>query len=102
MGKVVTFASLPYKEAGAGAKIASITGPHGKEMQADIIRLAPGAKLTDEVPRGSDRYLYTLRGGNVSITGHGATHELSEDTFATVQEGVQFVVTNTGPAEAEL
>ena len=31
-------------------------------MQADVIRLEPGAKLTDKVPQGSDRYFYTLRG----------------------------------------
>jgi hypothetical protein len=41
---------------------APITGSDGKEMQADVIRLAPGAKLSDKVPQGSDRYLFTLRG----------------------------------------
>jgi mannose-6-phosphate isomerase-like protein (cupin superfamily) len=101
MGKVVTFASLRYTDVGAGAKTAAITGADGKEMQADIIRLAPGAKLIDEVPQGSDRYLFTLR-GEASIGGNGATHGLSQDTFAAVQERVQFVVTNTGAAEVEL
>ncbi|HZN24798.1 MAG TPA: cupin domain-containing protein [Burkholderiales bacterium] len=101
MGKVVTFSSLPYKDIGAGAKAAPITGKDGREMQADILRLAPGAKLSDEVPRGSDRYFFTLS-GEASIAGNGATHTLRQDTFATVQEAVQFTLTNTGNAEAEV
>jgi len=101
MGKVVTFASLPYNDIGAGTKSASITGKDGKEMQAEILHLAPGAKLADEVPRGSDRYFYTLR-GEASIAGNGAEHPLKLDTFATVQEGVQFTLANTGGTEAEL
>ena len=101
MGKVVTFASLPYQELGGGAQSASITGKDGKEMQADIIRLAPGAKVSDEVPRGSDRYFFTLR-GDASISGTGVTHKLPLDTFATVQEGVPFTLANTGSVETEL
>jgi mannose-6-phosphate isomerase-like protein (cupin superfamily) len=101
MGKVVTFSSLPYKDAAAGVKTAPITGDEGKEIQADIIRLAPGAKSSEEVPRGSDRYLFTLR-GEASIAGNGTTHALAQDTFVTVQEGVQFTVTNTGKTETEL
>jgi mannose-6-phosphate isomerase-like protein (cupin superfamily) len=101
MGKVVTFSSLSYRDNGAGVKTGSITGPDGREIQADIVRLAPGATLMEEVPRGSDRYLFTLR-GDASIAGNGATHALAQDTFATVQEGVQFTITNTGATEAEL
>ena len=101
MGKVVTFSSLPYKDVGAGAKAAPITGKDGREMQADILRLAPGAKLSDEVPRGSDRYFFTLS-GEASIAGNGATHTLRQDTFATVQEaiGQQLPHVEVGIAEA--
>jgi mannose-6-phosphate isomerase-like protein (cupin superfamily) len=101
MGKVVTFSSLPYADIADGVKAASITGTDGKEIQADIIRLAPRAKLTDEVPRGSDRYLFTLR-GEATITGNGATHPMPQDTFATIQEAVQFTLANTGASETEL
>jgi mannose-6-phosphate isomerase-like protein (cupin superfamily) len=82
-------------------KTAAITGTDGEEIQADIVRLAPGAKFAEEVPRGSDRYFFTLR-GEASIAGNGVTQALAQDTFATVQEGVQFTVTNTGTSEAEL
>src|SRR3954469_15843955 len=101
MGKVVTFSLLPYTEAARGVKTASITGADGKEIQADIVRLAPGAKLTEEVPRGSDRYLFTLR-GEASITGNGITHALPQDAFATIQETVQFTLANNGTTDAEL
>jgi mannose-6-phosphate isomerase-like protein (cupin superfamily) len=101
MGKIVTFSSLPYAAIADGVKAASITGADGREIQADIIRLAPGAKLADEVPRGSDRYLYTLR-GEASLTGNGATHAMAQDTFATVQEAIRFTLTNTGATDAEL
>jgi mannose-6-phosphate isomerase-like protein (cupin superfamily) len=101
MGKVVTFSSLAYKDVADGVKAAPIPGAEGKEIEADIIRLAPGAKLTDAVPRGSDRYLFTLR-GEASIAGNGATHTLPEDTFATIQEAIEFTLANTGTTEAEL
>ena len=101
MGKVVTFSSLAYQDGASGVKTAAVTGDAGKEMQADMIRLAPGAKLTDTVPQGSDRYFYTLT-GEASVAGNGATHPLREDTFATLQEGVQFTLTNTGTGEGEV
>src|SRR4051812_4479214 len=101
MGKVVTFSSLPYKEVSAGVKSAPISGSEGKEMQADVVRLAPGARLTETVPKGSDRYFYTLT-GDVSVSGNGTTHAVRQDSFATLQEGLEFTLTNTGKSEAEL
>ncbi len=101
MGKVVTFSSLPYREIASGVKSAPITGSEGTEIQAEVIRLAAGAKLTETVPKGSDRYFYTLR-GEASVSGNGASHAMREDTFATLQENLPFTLTNTGKAEAEL
>src|SRR5215213_12028544 len=101
MGKVVTFASLPYQEVGGGIKAADVTGRDGKEMHAQVIHLAAGSRLVDTVPRGSDRYLYTLRGA-ASLSGNGASLALPEDTFATLQEGLQFTLSNAGTAEAEV
>jgi len=101
MGKIVNFASLPYKDVSSGVKTAPITGNEGKEMQADMFKLAPGAKLTDTVPQGSDRYFFVFR-GEASIAGNGANHALPQETFATLQEGAQFTLTNTGKSDAEV
>ena len=101
MGKVVTFSSLTYKDISGGVKAAPITGSDGKEMQADVIRLAPGAKLSDKVPQGSDRYLFTLR-GEATLVGNGAAQRMNEESFATLQEGLQFTLSNSGSGEAEV
>jgi len=101
VGQVVTFSALNYKDAASGVKTGPITGSLGKEMQADVVRLAPGANLTDTVPKGSDRYFYTLT-GEASIDGDGVSHVMRTDTFATLQEGLEFTLTNTGNADAEL
>jgi mannose-6-phosphate isomerase-like protein (cupin superfamily) len=101
MGKVVTFASLPYKEVSAGVKSAAITGSDGKEMQAEVIRLAPGAQLAGQVPQGSDRYFFTMT-GETAVAGNGGSHRMSEESFATVQEGMRFTLSNGGKGEAEI
>lgn len=101
MGKVVTFASLNYKQAASGVNSAAITGADGKEMQAEIVRLAPGAKLTETVPPGSDRYFFTLTGEAKVSNGNGA-HRMPTETFAALQEGTQFTLENSGKSEAEL
>ena len=101
MGKIVTFSSLTYKDISGGVKAAPITGSDGKEMQADVIRLAPGAKLSDKVPQGSDRYLFTLR-GEATLVGNGAAQRMNEESFATLQEGLQFTLSNSGSGEAEV
>jgi quercetin dioxygenase-like cupin family protein len=101
MGKVVTFASLPYKEISAGVKMAAITSGDAKEMQAEVIRLAPGARLAGHVPQGSDRYFFTVT-GETTVAGDGGAHLMSEESFATVQEGMQFTLSNGGKGEAEI
>jgi mannose-6-phosphate isomerase-like protein (cupin superfamily) len=101
MGKVVTFASLQYADAGKGARIAAVTGADGREMQAEIVRLAPGAAFTGTVPAGSDRYFYTLSGEAV-LSGAGRRQRLPADTFAALQEGTAFTLENAAAGEAEL
>ena len=49
MGTLVSFADLPYRETARGVRRAAITGGDMKEMSADVIQLAPGAKLTVQV-----------------------------------------------------
>ena len=101
MGKIVTFADLSYRETVPGVKRATIAGPEMKEMAAEVIRLAPGARLTESVPAGADRYLFTLTGGAM-ITGRDATHAMVGESFATLQEGTDFTIRNPYVAEATL
>jgi len=101
MGKVVTFAELPYREADPGVKRAPITGAEMKEMVAEVIRLGPGAQLTESVAASTDRYLFTLT-GVTTISDRGAAHPMVEESFATVQEGTEFTISNPSRAEATL
>ena len=101
MGRVVTFEDLPYRQTAAGVKRASITGPEMKAMAAEVIRLDPGATLTELVPSGSDLYLFTLT-GRVVITGAGSKHTVIEEAFVTLEEGTSLTVANPAGAEAWL
>jgi mannose-6-phosphate isomerase-like protein (cupin superfamily) len=97
MGRVITFADLPYRDAAAGVKRAAMTGPEMKEMSAEAIKLGPGATLTESVPAGSDLYLFTLA-GNAVVNGQ----RVARESFVTVQEGTAVTVTNPDGAEATL
>ena len=101
MGKVVTFADLPYRDAAAGVKRAPVTGAEMMQMTTEVIKLAPGAKLTESVPAGSDRYLFTLT-GNATLSGAGKSHAMVEEAYATIQEGTEFTVSNPNGAETTL
>jgi len=83
MGRIVTFADLSYREAAPGVKRAPITGAEMKEMAAEVIRLGPGVRLTESVPAGADRYLFTLTGG-ATVGALGASHAMTEESFATI------------------
>src|SRR3989304_2535033 len=101
MGKVVKFAALQYQQVASGVNTASITGSDGKEMQAEVVRLAPGAKLAATVPPGCDRYFFTLT-GEATVSNAGGAHRMPTETFATLQEGAKFMLENSGKGEAEL
>ncbi len=101
MGKIITFRDLPYRETVKGVRRAAVTGGDMKEMSADVIHLALGATLTESVPPGSDRYLFTLTGG-ATVSGHGRTERMPEESFATIQEGTEFTVANRDGAETTL
>jgi mannose-6-phosphate isomerase-like protein (cupin superfamily) len=101
MGKLVTFEQLPYRETAAGIRRAPITGAEVRHMSAEVIRMAPGAKLSESVPAGSDRYLFTLSGA-VEVSAAGARHKMIEESFATVQEGEQIALENSGTGETTL
>jgi mannose-6-phosphate isomerase-like protein (cupin superfamily) len=98
MGRVITFAGLPYREAATGVRRAPITGGDMKEMSAEVIRVAPGARLTEEVPEGSDRYLFTLTGG-LTVSGRGRSVAMVEEAFAVIEEGTKLTLTNPNGRE---
>ena len=101
MGTIVTFADLPYRETAPGVKRAAITGAEMKEIAAEAIRLAPGARLTESVPAGADRYLFTLTGGAM-VDGRNASHAMVQESFATLQEATDFTLRNPYDGEATL
>src|SRR5437016_14444641 len=101
MGRVITFAGLPYREAATGVKRAPITGGDMKEMSAEEMRVALGAALTEDVPEGSDRYLFTLTGG-ATVSGPGRSLALGEVTSAVIEEGTTVTITNPNARETTL
>lgn len=101
MGQVATFSDLPYKQSAAGVQRAAITGSEMKQMAGEIIRLAPGASVSETVPAGSDHYFYTLT-GEADIAADGDAHHMVQDAFAAVQEGKRYTVTNKGQGEVTL
>jgi mannose-6-phosphate isomerase-like protein (cupin superfamily) len=101
MGKVVTFASLSYRKIFPGVKQAPITGNEAQEMAAEMLHIAPGAQFTATVPQRSDRYFFALKGG-ATLTTMGQSHNMQQDTFAALQEGIEFMLANSGNTEAEI
>src|SRR5436309_14975554 len=101
MGRVITFAGLPYREAATGVKRAPITGGDMKEMSAEVIRVARGAALTEEVPEGSDRYLLTLT-LRATVRGRGRSLALAEEAFGAIEEGPTLAFTKPNGGEAAL
>ena len=101
MGKMVDFASLEYRDAGTGVGRAAISGADAQRMAAEAIQLAPGAALTERVRSGSDVYFYALTGA-AEVTVKGTVHALAQDSFATIEEGTEFTLTNPGKTPAML
>ena len=100
MGRVVTFAQLtPQKSDGVGT--AAITRDDVREMSASYVRVDAGKRWNDRVPNGSDCYLFVL-GGSGAIASGDARHEVSRESFATVQEGQSFAVENNGAGPLEM
>lgn len=101
MGRVVTFAELAGNGAGEGVSIAPITAGETPEMAAEYIRISPGKRWTASAPRGSDCYLFALS-GKADIAAGEARQRFAAQTFATVQEGVDFSVSNSGTAPVDV
>lgn len=101
MGRLVDFASLAGRPIAPGVTCAAISDASATRLQAELLRLDPHASLSARVPAGSDRYLYLLR-GSASLSANDTTYAIGQDTFATLQEGTDFVLANPGSAAIEL
>jgi quercetin dioxygenase-like cupin family protein len=101
MGRVVRFSEIAAKPAGEGIKVGPITIGDTKEFAAEHVRIEPGCRWCAAAPKGSDNYIFSIKGGG-SISAASIRKDLPEQTFATIQEGVGFEVTNTGKAPLEL
>jgi mannose-6-phosphate isomerase-like protein (cupin superfamily) len=101
VGHVVTFSQLPADRIGDGIDRAAITDGDTREMAAEFIRIEPGQRWSAAAPQGSDCYLFMLKGDGEILAGTNR-HHFPPQTFATLQEGVEFVVENAGRTIAEV
>ena len=101
LGRSVTFDSLSYKPITAGVAEAPITNGELVGMSAQILRIAPGAKVEATVPEGSDGYLFMLT-GNGRIAVDGADKTIEQESFAAVREKCKFSLVNASVAQAEV
>jgi mannose-6-phosphate isomerase-like protein (cupin superfamily) len=99
MGKLVDYRSAPRKSVGPGATSAAITGPDGRNMQADYIKLDAKARLEGTVPAGSDQYFFILSGDATLAENGKAGEPMKFGTFALVEEGRGYVFTSEVPCE---
>ena len=101
MGRVVTFAQLPATKIADGIDAAAITTGETQEMAAELIRIEPGKRWSACAPQGSDCYLFMLAGTG-TISAGGVRRRFPAQTFATLQEGVEFAVENESRFAAEI
>ena len=101
MGRVVDFAKLATKAAGVGAVAGPITTGDTKEFAAELVRIDKGKRRTASAPKGSDCYLFTVKGAG-TIEAAGKSHGLPEQTFATIEEATEFTVENSGAGTLEM
>jgi mannose-6-phosphate isomerase-like protein (cupin superfamily) len=101
MGKVVTFAKLPWQQALGGARIAAISGPDMLEMAASFVHIAPSEHYTATIPDGSDCYMYMLDGaGTISVDKQ--RRQFPAQSFATLEQNLTFAVENARDVPANL
>jgi quercetin dioxygenase-like cupin family protein len=100
MGRVVNFADMPMQRETDGVMRGAIT-LDAREMAAELVRIAPGKRFAATVPHGSDCYLFGLA-GTAELSAGTQRHRVEPQNFATVQEGTEFTLANTGTAPAEI
>lgn len=100
MGRVVALAELSGQASG-NVKRAPITSGETSHMSAEFVSIDPDGIWAEAAPTGSDCYLFALDDG-ATIVVNGQTHSLAAQTFATVEEGTRFRITNAGTSPARM
>lgn len=101
MGCVVKFSELAAASSQGGVAVAPITKGDTKEFAAEHVRIDAGKSWKGTAPAVSDCYIFSIKGGGAIAAGT-AKAALPEQTFATIQEGTAFEVTNTGRVPLQL
>jgi hypothetical protein len=101
MGRVVTFAQVPTRAIADGISKAAITQGETREMAAELIRIDPARRWSSSAPQGCDCYLFVLEGA-AAISAGDVRHPLPRQTFATVQEGVEFAIQSERQSPAQI
>ena len=101
MGRVVTFTNLRPNKIISGTHTAAITQGETQEMAAEYIRIPPGQQWIATAPPETDCYLFIVDGA-CAISAADNRHRFSTQTFAVVQEGIEFTVENDSSAPASI
>ena len=101
MGRVVTFTNLRPSKIISGTHTAAITQGETQEMAAEYIRIPPGQQWIATAPPETDCYLFIVDGA-CAISAADNRHRFSTQTFAVVQEGIEFTVENDSSAPASI
>lgn len=99
MGKVIDLGKAPSQPLAAGVARAPLVG--SREMDAALLRVAPGARFDGEVPRGADQYLFVMS-GEARLDAGGGASAMAARSFAIIEEGQSFAVTGAGAAESRI
>ena len=90
MGTVLNYDTAEGRPVGEGVSVAPLIAKESTEMQVALIRLGSG-RYASEVPSGSDQYLFVID-GRVRIDAAGQSTTMGPQTFAIVQEGLSFTL----------
>ena len=101
MGRVVTFTDLGPGTIIGGIHTAAITQGETQETAAKYIRIPPRQQWIATALPETDCYLFMVDGA-CAISAADNLHRFPTQTFAAVQEGIEFIVENDGSAPASI
>jgi len=90
MGTILNYDKAEGRPAGEGVNVAPLIAKESTEMQVALVRMG-GGRYASEVPAGSDQYLFVIE-GHVRIDAAGQSTTMGPQTFAIVQEGLSFTL----------
>jgi len=98
MGTIVDYAAATGRPLAPGVRVAPLIETQGTEMHVDLLHVEAG-RYTAEVPAGSDQYLFVIE-GRVRLDAVGTSATMQPRTFAIVQEGTPFTLSEGSHATA--